>query len=43
MYFVDKLLQKIIPDVVKLFLKPLLTMIIVVPVELIVLGPCGAA
>ena len=30
MYFVDRVLQKIIPDVTKLFLKPLLTMIIVV-------------
>lgn len=42
MYFVDRLLQKIIPDVVKLFVKPLLTMIIVVPVELIILGPAGS-
>lgn len=42
MYFVDRVLQKIIPDVTKLFLKPLLTMIIVVPVELIVLGPIGS-
>ncbi len=39
MYFVDRSLQKIIPDVTKLFLKPLLTMIIVVPVELIILWP----
>ena len=42
MYFVDRGLQKIIPDVTKLFLKPLLTMIIVVPVELIILGPAGS-
>lgn len=42
MYFVDRGLQKIIPDVTKLFLKPLLTMFIVVPVELIVLGPAGS-
>lgn len=42
MYFVDRGLQKIIPDVTKLFLKPLLTMFIVVPVELIILGPAGS-
>ena len=42
MYFVDRVLQKIIPDVTKLFLKPLLTMVVVVPVELIVLGPAGS-
>ena len=42
MYFVDRGLQKIIPDITKLFLKPLLTMFIVVPVELIILGPAGS-
>lgn len=41
MYYVDKVLKKIIPDVLILFAKPLLTMIIVVPVELIILGPFG--
>ncbi|MDF9824206.1 PTS system beta-glucosides-specific IIC component [Breznakia sp. PF5-3] len=41
MYFVNKLLVKIIPDMVVFFLKPLLTMAIVVPVTLIVLGPIG--
>jgi PTS system beta-glucosides-specific IIC component len=41
MYFVDKFLQKYIPESVKYFLKPLITMIIVVPITLIVLGPIG--
>ncbi|GAA0753267.1 PTS transporter subunit EIIC [Clostridium sartagoforme] len=41
MYFVDKFLQKYIPETVKYFLKPLCTMIIVVPITLIVLGPIG--
>lgn len=41
MYWVDKGLKKIIPDMFVFFLKPLLTMIIVVPVTLIVLGPLG--
>ncbi len=41
MYWVDKGLKKIIPDALTFFLKPLLTMIIVVPIELIVLGPIG--
>jgi len=41
MYFVDKALKKIIPEVIIFFAKPLLTMIIVVPVVLIVLGPIG--
>ena len=41
MYWVDKGLKKIIPEVFVYFLKPLLTMIIVVPVTLIVLGPIG--
>ena len=41
MYFVNKLLTKIIPDMFVFFLKPLLTMAIVVPVTLIVLGPIG--
>ena len=42
MAVVDRMLQKIIPDVVKLFVKPLLTMFIVVPVTLIALGPVGS-
>lgn len=41
MYWVNKLLSKIIPDMFVYFLKPLLTMIIVVPITLIVLGPIG--
>lgn len=41
MYWIDKGLKKILPDAVILFLKPLLTMIIVAPVTLIVLGPLG--
>ncbi|WP_265459285.1 PTS transporter subunit EIIC [Enterococcus sp. HY326] len=41
MYFVDKGLAKIIPEAIIYFMKPLLTMIIVVPVTLIVLGPIG--
>ena len=41
MYWVDKLLKKIIPEMVRYFLKPLLTMLIVVPITLIVLGPIG--
>ncbi len=41
MYWIDKGLKKIIPDALVYFLKPLLTMIIVVPVEVIVLGPLG--
>lgn len=41
MYFVDKVLDKVIPQILKFFLKPLLTMLIVAPVTLIVLGPIG--
>ncbi|MEF9967429.1 MAG: PTS transporter subunit EIIC, partial [Longicatena sp.] len=41
MYWVDKGLKKIIPEALIFFLKPLLTMIIVAPVTLIVLGPLG--
>lgn len=41
MYWVDKLLKKIIPEMFRYFLKPLLTMIITVPITLIVLGPIG--
>ena len=41
MFYVDKLLKKIIPESLIYFVKPLLTMAIVVPVQLIVLGPLG--
>lgn len=41
MYWVDKELKKIIPDALIFFMKPLLTMIIIVPIEFIVLGPLG--
>lgn len=41
MYFVDKFLKRIIPEMFVYFLKPILTMIIVVPITLIVLGPIG--
>ena len=41
MYYVDKLLDKIIPQILKFFLKPLLVMVIVAPVTLIILGPIG--
>lgn len=41
MYWVDKLLQKVLIKQLKYFLKPLLTMIIVLPVTLFILGPIG--
>lgn len=41
MFWVNKLLSKIIPEMFVYFLKPLLTMIIVVPITLIILGPIG--
>ena len=41
MYFVDKALKKILPETIIYFAKPLLTVIIVVPITLIVLGPIG--
>lgn len=41
MYYVDKMLEKMIPQMLKFFLKPLLTMLIVAPVTLIALGPIG--
>ncbi|ECD6517462.1 protein-N(pi)-phosphohistidine--sugar phosphotransferase, partial [Salmonella enterica subsp. enterica] len=37
----DKFFQKYIPETVKYFLKPLFTMIVVVPITLIALGPIG--
>ena len=41
MYYVDKYLNKVIPEFVKYFLKPFLTMLIVVPFTLIAFGPIG--
>ena len=41
MYYVDKGLKKVIPEMFVYFLKPILTMIIVTPITLIVLGPIG--
>lgn len=41
MYFVNKYIKKIMPEALTFFLTPLLTMIIVVPVTFIVLGPLG--
>lgn len=41
MYYVDKLMDKIIPEFVKYLLKPFLTMLIVVPFTLIIFGPIG--
>ncbi|NBJ70706.1 MULTISPECIES: PTS transporter subunit EIIC [Clostridia] len=41
MYYVDKFMDKIIPQFVKYLLKPFLTMLIVVPFTLIIFGPIG--
>lgn len=41
MYFVYKFVKKIMPEVITYFATPLVTMMIVVPVELIILGPLG--
>lgn len=41
MYFVDQGLKKIIPEMFIYFLKPILTMVIVTPITLIILGPIG--
>ena len=41
MYYVDKLFKKILPEAISYSLKPLFTMLIVVPVTLCFLGPCG--
>ncbi len=41
MYFVYNFVKKIMPEFITFFATPLVTMIIVVPVELIVLGPAG--
>lgn len=39
MYYVDKMLEKVIPEFGKYLLKPFLTMLIVVPFTLILFGP----
>lgn len=41
MYYVDKVMDKYIPEFGKYLLKPMLTMFIVVPITLIILGPIG--
>lgn len=41
MYYVDKMLEKVIPEFGKYLLKPFLTMLIVVPFTLILFGPAG--
>ena len=41
MYYVDKLMEKVIPQVIKFFVKPLAVMVIVAPVTLAFLGPIG--
>lgn len=41
MFYVDKALDKIVPPLFTYILKPICTMIIVVPITLIVLGPLG--
>ena len=40
-YFLDKYLKKIIPNAVIYFVKPVVTMLIVVPVTFLWLGPLG--
>ena len=40
-YFVDKVLKKIIPNAVIYFVKPVVTMLIVVPITFLALGPLG--
>ncbi|WP_028044545.1 beta-glucoside-specific PTS transporter subunit IIABC [Candidatus Stoquefichus massiliensis] len=41
MKYVDKFTQKICPSLVKVFLRPMLTLLIVAPIMLIVIGPLG--
>ncbi|MDO5601500.1 MAG: PTS transporter subunit EIIC [Oscillospiraceae bacterium] len=41
MWLIDKGLDKILPKAIKFFAKPLLTMLVVVPVTLVALGPLG--
>ena len=42
MSYLDRFLEKVIPNVVKQFLKPLLLLLICAPVGLIVIGPLGS-
>lgn len=39
--FIYKKVKKVVPEVMTVFLTPLITMIIVVPIQLIILGPLG--
>jgi PTS system beta-glucosides-specific IIC component len=39
--YVEKVLEKLIPKMIKFFLKPLLSILIVAPIAFIVLGPLG--
>ncbi|WP_440895077.1 PTS transporter subunit EIIC [Amphibacillus sp. Q70] len=41
MYYIDKFLDKIIPEFLKFTLKPILTMLVVAPVTVALLGPLG--
>ncbi|MBF2641783.1 glucose PTS transporter subunit IIA [Listeria seeligeri] len=41
MYIIDKGADKVIPEAIKFFIKPLLVIIITVPVTLLLLGPLG--
>lgn len=41
MSYVEKLFNKIIPDSLKMILSPLLTMLVMLPVELCIIGPLG--
>lgn len=41
LYFVDSFFERILPEIIKYMMKPFLTMIIVVPVTLLWLGPIG--
>ena len=41
MYYIDKLLKKILPESISYTLKPLISMLIVVPATLVFLGPIG--
>ena len=39
--YVERFFEKIMPDIIKAFMAPLLTMIIMMPIMLIVIGPLG--
>lgn len=41
LYFVDGFFERVLPEIIKYMMKPFLTMIIVVPVTLLWLGPIG--